>query len=68
MQRLTKRHIPHPHPLNTLPHILILADTPDSNTKTTMEKRVFDDDIGRIRLETDTVVAVVDFPVLEGDM
>lgn len=68
MQRLIKRHIPHPQPLNSLPHILILADTPNRNAQPPMEQRVLDDDIRRIRLETDTVVAVVDFPVAEGDV
>ncbi len=68
MQRLTKRHIPHGQALNTLPHILILSNTPNRNAQPPMEQRVLDDDIRRIRLETDTVVAVVDFPVAKGDL
>jgi hypothetical protein len=33
-----------------------------------MEEGVFDKYVGRISLETDTIVAIVDFPIAEGNV
>lgn len=68
MKRFAIRDIPRSDPLDSLICIFVLADTTDSNTQATMEERVFDENVCRISLETDTVIAIVDFPVAEGNV
>lgn len=68
MKRLAVRDISHPDTLDSLIGIFVLADTTDCDTQATMEEGVFDENVCRISLETDTIVAIVDFPVAESDV
>jgi hypothetical protein len=68
MKRLAVCDISRPDPLDSLIGIFVLANTTDSDTQSPMEEGVFDKYVGRISLETDTIVAIVDFPIAEGNV
>jgi hypothetical protein len=68
MKRLAIRDISRSDTLDSLIGIFVLADTADCDTQAAMEEGVFNEDICRISLETDTVIAIVDFPIAKGNV
>ena len=63
-----KGAILHVEPLNGLEYVWELANTPQSYTRSIIEPRVCDADVGAVCFERQTVVAVVDGPIVEFDV
>lgn len=55
-------------PLNCLKLSFVLANTTDCNSQAIEESRVGDRDIGAVRFEGDTVIAILYCPIIECNM
>lgn len=56
------------NPLDCLNYAIVLSNRSNRNSKTTVESTVLDNYIGRVGLERDAIVAIVNDPVRESEV